>query len=296
MPKSKKARYVFYVDEAGDDGLKASAPGTVNSNSEWFVLGGIVTKTSNESDFIRTVNFAKDKAGMPFGRDIHFAKLNNHKKAIICRELALGNFRWFAVFSHKENMRKHKNERAELVSVKKNILYNWMLRILLERVTKYCKNHSFLCSLPYTPSDVHVILSDRGGLRTSEFGNYFSRLWIQFQSGNTYLKKSLIDFSVFNPTNISSAPNSELYGLQVADVIVSSLYKSLPQPRQPNPTQEYIEYLLPRGALLNSTIFDMGLVALPFEWESTLTGYNLQAIKDLRKLAASPRLCFPTTK
>lgn len=296
MPKSKKARYVFYVDEAGDDGLKPCSSSMPNSNSEWFVLGGIVTKASNETDLVRTINRAKDKAGLPFGRDIHFAKLNNKKRAVICQELALGKFRWFAVFSHKENMRGYRNERAESVSVKKNTLYNWMLRLLLERVTKYCKNYSTLCALPCNPSDVDVILSDRGGLRTSEFGNYFSRLWLQFQSGSTFLKKGLIDFSVFNPTNISTAPNSDIYGLQAADFVVSSLYKSLPQPRQPNPNREYIEYIMPRCAVLNNAIFDTGITALPFGWDRILTGNNLQVIRDLEKMAASPRLCFPTTK
>ncbi|WP_048841954.1 DUF3800 domain-containing protein [Acetobacter orientalis] len=296
MYQGKKSRYIFYVDEAGDDGLKPHSQGKSDSNSEWFVLGGIVIKVTDEGKLVHLINGAKDKAGLPFGRDLHFARLNNNKRSLICQELALGTFRWFTAVSHKDNMRGYKNDRAEVISEKRNTLYNWMLRLLLERVTKYCKNHNEACSLASRPTDISVVLSDRGGLRCPEFGNYFSRLWLQFQSGNTFLSKGLIDFSVFNPTNIAIAPNSELYGLQTADFIVSALYKALPQARQPNPSQEYLEKLILRCASLDGKIFGAGILALPFFWNRVLSGKNLQAFQSLEKLAASPRLCDPTTK
>lgn len=97
-----KHKFTLYVDEAGDDGLKAYLNDDNDLSSEWFVLGGIVSKTSDEPELLRRLNDGAAKAGLPFGRDIHFARLNHKKKAIICHELALGPFRWFCVISHKK--------------------------------------------------------------------------------------------------------------------------------------------------------------------------------------------------
>lgn len=296
MAIHKSPRYTLYVDEAGDDGLKAHSTHRSAAGSEWFVLGGIVVKRSDEPKLVQIMQEASNKAGLPFGRDLHFARLNHKKRGIICHELALGPFRWFAVASHKDNMRSYKNERAAGTSKKINPLYNWLLRLLLERVTRYCKNYNSVCSITNNNDDINVVLSNRGGLRSGEFGDYFTRLWLQFQSGNTYLSKGLIDFSVFNPTNLSIAQNSEVYGLQAADFIVSSLYKSLPQACQPTPSRDYLNILLPRCAALNGKLFNAGIVALPFEWKATLSGEKLEIIRYFEGLAASPRLCDPTTK
>lgn len=295
-PSASKHKFTLYVDEAGDDGLKAHLNEDKDLSSEWFVLGGIVSKTSDEPDLLRILNDGASKAGLPFGRDIHFARLNHKKKAIICHELALGPFRWFCVISHKKNMRAHRNSRAESISKKQKFLYNWMLRLLLERVTRYCREYNDVCSIKSNVNDLKVILSDRGGLRKPDFGDYFTRLWMQYHNGTTHLQKGLVDFSVFDPPNIFISPNSEKYGLQSADFIVSAVYKALPQKRQQTPKYEYIETLMPRCAPLDGKLFGAGIVIFPPDWEKSLSGEQLKAIKYFEGRVASPRLCVPTSE
>jgi hypothetical protein len=41
--------YIAYIDESGDDGLKAVKPCTFPGSSEWLVLSAVVIRASNES-------------------------------------------------------------------------------------------------------------------------------------------------------------------------------------------------------------------------------------------------------
>lgn len=293
---SNRHKFTLFVDEAGDDGVKAYLNPKNDYSSEWFVLGGIVSKESDENDLVKLVNTATGKAGMPLGRDLHFARMNDKKRKIICREFSKGKFRWFSVLSHKDNVRGYRNERAAFTSGSQNYLYNFMLRILLERVTAYCKKYNDLCKVRSNYSDLRVILSDRGGVNSPCIGNYLTILWRQFNCGGTFLNKGLIDFSVFDPKSVSIKPNSELCGLQIADFVVSSVYKCLPQERQKSPKRDYLEGLLERAGVLDGPLYGASLMPLPFDCEKSLIGEKLEVIQYFKTLAASPRLCVPTSE
>ena len=296
MSRGNHPRFFLYVDEAGDDGLKAHLDPRNDLSSEWFVLGGIAVTANDDRQLGSLLNGASAKANLPFGRDVHFARLNDRKRTIICSELSVGRFRWFCVVSDKASMRGYKNDNAAAVSKKNNILYNFMLRVLLERATKYCSDYNSKTKTTNSHDDLRVILSDRGGINCPDLGSYFTRLWHQYHQGGTFLNKSLIDFSIFDPKNINIKPNSEIYGLQISDCIVSAFYKALPQRFQQNPKDEFLNILLPRCASRNGNCLNVGITPLPFLWNKLLPLEKRYIFTRLRKMAASPRLCVPTSE
>ena len=48
--------YIVYIDESGDDGLKAVKPCTFPGSSEWLVLSAVVIRASNEPSVANWVN------------------------------------------------------------------------------------------------------------------------------------------------------------------------------------------------------------------------------------------------
>lgn len=124
--------YVVYIDEAGDDGIRTVAPIDPNGASEWFVLGAFVVPIHEDAFVQQWLTGALAKLKSRQRTDIHFAKLDNERKEIVCRHLEALNFRWFVSVSHKPNMRGYRNTKAEVVR-SKNYFYNWMARVLFRK-------------------------------------------------------------------------------------------------------------------------------------------------------------------
>lgn len=278
-----KARYLAYIDEAGDDGLKIPA-NKAAIGSEWFVLSCVLVRRNASQAFPSLLERARYNAGMPSGRDIHFVSLNDHKRKSVCSTVSTANMRWFSIISHKENMRNYSNPRAQSVSGRKNTLYYWLSRLLIERITDYCRRdsekHDFTCH----PTDLEINISSRGGLNEGTLGTYITKLWRQQNSSGLFLCKGSIDFGVFTPSSINIKNNSDLAGLQIADVIASSLYKSLPQLSQKRPTQEFIELLKDKCARKNGSVEDYGITIFPKDWLTSLSTEKSSALLSLLSL------------
>ena len=45
-----KYDYIAYIDESGDDGLRAVKPRTFPGSSEWLILSAVVIRGSNEPE------------------------------------------------------------------------------------------------------------------------------------------------------------------------------------------------------------------------------------------------------
>jgi hypothetical protein len=155
--------YVAYIDESGDDGTKTVTPIDPSGASEWFVLGAVVVPIHEDAFVHQWLSEALRRLKSRQRTDIHFAKLDDGRKETLCRYLASLNFRWFASVSHKPNMRGHRNVRAEKVG-SRNYFYNWMARILLEKVTKYCLKDSSTRYRGEPPRKLRIEFSARGGM------------------------------------------------------------------------------------------------------------------------------------
>ena len=156
---SRKAPYGFvaYIDEAGDHGTKwiekAGRPGV----SEWFVLGAVVVSADNEGNVGNWHREVLRRFGPTQRRDLHFRRMRPEQRVIASHFLADQEVRLFVVMSHKKNMQDYRNERARK---DKDWFYNWMTRLLLERVTHFCQRRAQ--QEPRRPTTLKLVFSRNG--------------------------------------------------------------------------------------------------------------------------------------
>ncbi len=221
MGRGQNYKYVAYIDEAGDDGLRKIRPLDKAGSSEWLVVSAVVIKASREDEVAKWVDDIRTGLWRYSGRGLHFKNFNENKRLYVCEQMASLSARYFVVCSNKKNMRGYNNPlAAEIPS--QCWFYNWVTRLLLERITDFVSWHS---SKEYgSPQRMKVEFSNRGGLSYSQMSAYFR--WISYQGNNTFLRFGKIDWSTISYDLLKVYPHYERSGLQLADVVASAFFKA----------------------------------------------------------------------
>lgn len=219
--------FVAYIDESGDTGLEVvKKPDDPQGATEWLVLSAFVVKIEHDS---KMVGWTQDvQAEFTSKRaDLHFNKLLDFKKSLVCTALAKKDCKSFVVMSNKKNIEKYRNSRLDPSN--KSWIYWFLARLLLERVTEYCENQ--------TPQErrgtdkLRIIFSRRGGLRYIDFEEYLTKLCWQSRLGSLVLSYKDIKWSVIDWEEIRVLDHKERAGLQLADVVAGAFYQAVEQNR-----------------------------------------------------------------
>jgi hypothetical protein len=213
--------YVAYIDEAGDDGLKAVKPLSKPGASEWLILSAVVIRAENQAEVASWVNAIKAEFKNHQRSDIHFTGLNPAKKARACAMMAELDARYFVVISNKKNMEGYENPFAGKIP-SSNWFYCWMTRLLLERVTKFVNDRSI--EDHGEPRKLRIEYSARGGLRYSQMSAYYE--WMKLKKHNPYLPWGRLCRDVMHQDLLHVYPHLEREGLQLADVVASPFFKA----------------------------------------------------------------------
>lgn len=213
--------YVAYIDESGDPGIKTVRPIDPNGSSEWLMVSAVVVAAKREpeiSGWISEMMAAMNSRQM---RDIHFAKLSPERKLIACQRVASLPVRCFVVASNKQNMRGHRNLRAEKIS-SDNWFYCWLTRLLLERVTHWVKEHSLA---EYGEiRRVKLVFSERGGLSYSQMNAYYH--WLKAKGDNQYLRRGNIAYDTIHMQLMEVINHTAHDGLKLPDIVASAFFKA----------------------------------------------------------------------
>ncbi|MDR3529022.1 MAG: DUF3800 domain-containing protein [Rhodopila sp.] len=201
--------------------------------------------------------------------DIHFAKLDDTRKELVCRYLESLNFRWFVSVSHKPNMRGHRNTRAERVR-SKNYFYNWMARVLLEKVTKYCRKDGLTRYRNGPQRKLRVEFSSRGGMFYPHTRDYLAKLWIQSQERKLVVSRDDLAWDVVDIQQIHHFSHRQRAGLQMADIVTSAFYRGLGQANGRAGDVRFSSILKPRVAEGPEGVFGFGVKLQPDHWDRTL--------------------------
>lgn len=251
--------YVLYVDE----GLKTAADGG-DASSKWFCLGGVVISRQYEPDLVQWVRDIRFSLHLGGGRGLHYKNLLPEHRQRAC-ELAAGmKMRGSVVVSHKANMRGHENKRAAVRSGQQPF-YNFMLRVLLERVTS-CVAGSAEKHFG-GPRRVKVILAQTGGVYYSQTLAYIELLRIQAEGHATYLKAMEIDPRVLSIQLVEPVSAKTVAGCQLADLVTSAFNNALnPEGAAPLLTAP-AEALAPIIARRNKLARGYGVQLLPWNMQ-----------------------------
>lgn len=220
--------YTLFIDEAGDDKVERLKPKTPDGNSEWLCLGGYLVRATAESDLERRRDEILKAIGQKPGGVLHFRNLKPGSRALATKALASKGSpaRGFVVCSLKQTMLNHHNARAAAASVNpRDYLFNWVVRLLLERVTQYVASHAQRHGIG-NPL-LRIVMASRRGHHFGRFKAYLQQKINQATAGTTYLATRDIEPSVLRYSLIDRAPASQLAGLQLADVLVSAFFQSI---------------------------------------------------------------------
>lgn len=236
-------KYIAYIDEAGDDGLKVIRPMDPTGGSEWFVVAGVVVRASRERNVVEWVNEIISSLHNHQSRGLHFNNLSEKKRLIVCKRLASLEARYFVVCSNKKNMKGYKNPlAAEIPS--QCWFYNWMTRLLLERITDFVYWHSQKeCG---SPQKLKIEFSNRGGLSYPQMNAYFR--WIGYQGENTFLNFGKIHWDTLSIDLLKVYPHQHRAGLQLADIVASAFFKAADKYSTEACDKRFAELLDPRMA------------------------------------------------
>ncbi|MEO0344348.1 MAG: DUF3800 domain-containing protein [Pseudomonadota bacterium] len=220
----------MFVDEAGDDKIGNFRPEHSNGHSEWLCLGGYLVKADQflELEEIRD-EIAKSIGGKK-GQIIHFKNYKPKNKCKVSEKLAEYSARGFVVCSYKRTLIGYRNERAERAGNKdsnKDWVYNFVTRLLLERVTPFVVDHARQAKIEQPK--LKIIMANRKGHGFGHFKAYVHQITNQAKAGTTHLDTRIIEPNVLSYNLVERAPMSSLSGLQLADILVSSTFQSIEQ-------------------------------------------------------------------
>lgn len=252
----KLPEFIAYCDEAGD-------PGLTNKASDWFIASAVVVRAANiplSAGWIADIKRPMKAQKTP---ELHFRKLSDGMKSRACTMLAALPVRAFTVTSHKANMRNYRNPAAEYALAKKDFrddgtllsmepqngwFHNWMLKVLVERVTDWCARRSIR---EYGhPRSVSFCIASRDGFYLKSFVDYLKLDQERERTNSAVLRYHpdwrVVDWELFDERRAAAVP-----GLQLADVVCGSFLHAVDKRRFGKCNSDYAKLIEPIMAQSN---------------------------------------------
>ncbi|MCX7566815.1 DUF3800 domain-containing protein [Sulfitobacter sp. F26169L] len=226
--KNSNYHYILYIDEAGDDKTHDLKPKNPNGNSEWLCLGGYLIRYEAMATLDDRRDCIYKSFGGQTGSPLHFRKHKPWNRLKIAKALGNHSARAFVVCSFKKTMVGHKNHRAAAAgtaSSNRQYLYNFVARLLLERVSEFVTNDAEKQGIP--DPKIKIVMASRRGHHFGHFKAYVLQLIRQAMAKTTFLNAKEINPQLFAYSLIARFPASSLAGLQLADAVVSATFQSI---------------------------------------------------------------------
>ncbi|MCK3778986.1 DUF3800 domain-containing protein [Ensifer sesbaniae] len=247
-------RFVAYVDEAGDEGFGKLADGQSTGQSKWFSIGACIVASEND----RMITSWRDEIMGAFknknARDLHFRELNHDQRVHACAMIAQKPIGGCVVSSNKITILD-----AEELNVfkRKQHLYNYLTRFLLERITAVCKRRAGFSG---KKASLHVVFSRRKGTDYEQMRDYLKFM----RDGKEKLRPvRSIDWSVLDPEDIAVENHKVRAGLQIADLFTSAVWKALEPNGYGRCEDRYARELASRLIKFKNATLNCGVTIIP---------------------------------
>lgn len=210
-------KFFAYVDEAGDEGFGKLRSPNKSGQSRWLGLGAALVTEENDRfmpvwrDEIVALFRKKEEPARPA-----FQHLNHNQRVAACNVLQHKPVGICMIASNKETIL----DSEELdVFKRKQHLYNYLVRFLMERLTAACRMKA-----KGESASLFVTFSRRAGTDYQQMRSYFEFM----RDAREVLKPvRAIDWTVFDPANLRVENHAVRAGLQIADVVTSATYSGL---------------------------------------------------------------------
>lgn len=224
--------YIAYIDESGDDGLgRYRAPGQGGGASTWLTLSATVCRMSRDLEIVEWRNEIRTKLGQRDDKKpLHFKSMNHGQRTLASQILSTKALRGLCVVANKP-----------IIPVGtypgKNQLYFYLCRYLVERISWLCRDMRRL--VPEGDGRVKIVFSRRGGLSYEAFRAYLLKLK-NFNDPTIRINWPVIDINA-----IEAQDHGKRAGLQIADILASSITSGVEPDFYGNCELRYAEALKP---------------------------------------------------
>lgn len=211
--------FVVFIDESGDEGFVfRDDPDNPDDrgSSRWLVLSAVVFHAASELSEGKLIETAQRKLGSRSNKPLHYSKLSHDKQVAYAGIISGARMKLVTVLVHKPSL------YAPSFS-EKHVLYRYVSKFLLERVSWMCRDRFNDQSLSRCAGSgrAYVVFSNRRTMSYEDLRDYLRTLK---RNGNG---DSMIDWNVVDPEDVDSKPHEELRGLQFADVVASAYWNAV---------------------------------------------------------------------
>jgi hypothetical protein len=256
-----------YIDESGDDGLSNFREvGSGGGASNWLCVGACVVRASRDLELValRDRIKAECRPNSP-RRDIHFKDFNHSQKRRACQIISGQPLRFSCVLGLK-------NTPNAAAFTKKNQLYFYLTRFLVERVSWLCRERR--PSVPEGDGTARVTFSRRGGLSYNGFKDYLKRLRDSHDTA--------IHWPVIAIDDVAAQDHSRVAALQIADCGVSAIAAAIEPDPYGNVEHSYIHELAGNIYNRRGNYLSYGLKTLPASDQANLSQMQAEGFRRFR--------------
>ncbi len=240
-----------YIDESGDEGF-VFLPNERGS-SRWFVLSAVIFRKSNDLSAVEIMREVRELLGKEPKKPLHFKHLKHEQRIPYVRAIGNARTKTVSILIHKPSIRDPEKFQSEAYR-----LYRYATRLLLERVSWFCRDAKRDGEGDGT---AELAFSNRSAMSYEDLRNYLQLLKQQSEARDVR-----IDWSVIDPAKVRAVNHDQLAGLQIADAVASSTFFSVNLTQYGECEPRYVELLSSRIYAHKKTVFGYGLKFWPEEW------------------------------
>jgi len=165
--------FVVYIDESGDEGFVFNDDGS--GSSRWLVLSAAVIHKANDLQMVSCLKEVRTLLGRAPKTPLHFVDLKHEQRVPYIRRVGGLPIRTVNVAIYKPLIRK-----PEKFQNTKYLLYRYATRMLLERVSWFCRATRIEGE---GDGFAEIIFSNRSNMSYEEIRDYLRLLLCQHGSG-----------------------------------------------------------------------------------------------------------------
>jgi len=250
------ASFRVYIDEAGDEGFKFRKNLSVQSSSDWFVLGAFVTRKETDLETVKVIDDVRKEFSLVPKKHVHWRDLKHPQKVRYCQLITGQRARVIIVCVHKPSLLK-----PETFQERYN-LYFYTVRYLLERISWLVRDHHD--PLKYSgDGTTEIVFSNRQGMSYEEMKEYLRLLERQRQTGSDIR----VDLERLPLRKITTLTPGRCMGLQLADAAAGAVFNALERDKYGNTEPRYVQELSPIIYRYRQKINGYGIKIVPGEAE-----------------------------
>ncbi len=205
--------FTAYIDEAGDEGFKFLDG--ERGSSRWFVISAAVFRTSAKQAPVEALKQSRVVLGKEPKHVLHFRKMRHEQRVAYISEIVKHPMRIVTVAVYKPLI-----DEPERYQSGKFLLYKYVSRLLLERVSWLCRD---MRRNGEGDGTVDLVFSDRAAMSYQSLREYLNLLRGQAAMND----RVRIDWGTIRPERVRAVSHEKLAGLQVADAVASSAFYAL---------------------------------------------------------------------